>query len=57
MINRTSELGERQLDLDVWQKLYYKEQKQYRRQRLLAIKYLYEGKSRREVTLIIRLYL
>lgn len=50
MINRTSELGERQLDLNLWHKLYYKEQKQYKRQRLLAIKYLYEGKSRREVT-------
>ena len=50
MRNRTLQLSDRQLDLDLWQKLYYKHQKQYTRQRLLAIKYLYEGKSRREVT-------
>jgi hypothetical protein len=50
MQNRTLQLSDRQLDLDLWQKLYYKHQKQYTRQRLLAIKYLYEGKSRREVT-------
>jgi hypothetical protein len=46
-------LRERQLDLDLWQKLYYKYQKDYVRKRLLAIKYLYEGKNRTEVSAII----
>ncbi|MBW4616161.1 MAG: hypothetical protein KME21_23380 [Desmonostoc vinosum HA7617-LM4] len=41
MRNRTLQLSARQLDLDLWQKLYYKHQKQYTRQRLLAIKYLF----------------
>ena len=50
MVNRTLQLGDRQLDLDLWQKLYYKHQKEYQRQRLWAIKYLYEGKTREEVT-------
>lgn len=49
MPNKPFQLSVRQLDLDLWQKLYYKHQQQYIRQRLLAIKYLYEGKSRREV--------
>lgn len=43
-------LRECQLDWDLWQKLYYKNQKQYLRKRLLAIRYLYEGKSRTEVS-------
>lgn len=51
--NRTFQLGDRQLDLDLWQKLYYKYQKDYVRKRLLAIKYLYEGKNRTEVSAII----
>ena len=51
--NRTFQLGDRQLDLDLWQKLYYKNQKDYVRKRLLAIKYLYEGKNRTEVSAII----
>ena len=48
--NRTLQLSDRQLDWDLWQKLYYKNQKQYLRKRLLAIRYLYEGKSRTEVS-------
>jgi hypothetical protein len=50
MTNRTLQLGERQLDLELWQKLYYKHQKEYLRKRLLAIKYLSEGKTRTEVS-------
>lgn len=50
MVSRTEQLRDRSLDLEMWQKLYYKHQQQYLRQRLLAIKYLYEGKTRREVT-------
>ena len=50
VLNRTFQLCDRQLDLDLWQKLYYKHQQEYLRQRLLAIKYLYEGKNRTEVS-------
>ncbi|MBR8838790.1 MAG: IS630 family transposase [Stigonema ocellatum SAG 48.90 = DSM 106950] len=53
VINRTFQLETRQLDLDLWQKLYYKYQKDYVRKRLLAIKYLCEGKNRTEVSEII----
>ena len=48
--NITFKLGDRQLDLELWQKLYYKCQQEYLRKRLLAIKYLYEGKTRTEVS-------
>ena len=48
--NKTFRLGDRQLDLELWQKLYYKCQQEYLRKRLLAIKYLYEGKTRTEVS-------
>jgi hypothetical protein len=44
--NRTFRLCDRQLDLELLQKLYYKYQQEYVRKRLLAIKYLHEGKSR-----------
>lgn len=54
MINRTFKLGERQLDVELWQKLYYKHQQRYLRQRLLAIKYLYEGRTRTEVSELVK---
>jgi len=41
------------LDLDLWQKLYYKTQKESLRRRLRAIKYLYEGKTRPEISRIL----
>ncbi|MCC5625963.1 helix-turn-helix domain-containing protein [Nostoc sp. CHAB 5715] len=50
LLNRTFQLGDRQFNLDLWQKLYYLHQQEYLRQRLLAIKYLYEGKTRTEVS-------
>lgn len=50
MLSRTEQLCQQPLDLELWQKLYYKHQQAYLRQRLLAIKYLCEGKSRREVS-------
>ncbi|WP_029638074.1 winged helix-turn-helix domain-containing protein [[Scytonema hofmanni] UTEX B 1581] len=53
MANRTFRLEVCQLDLDLWQKLYYLHQKEYQRQRLWAIKYLYEGQSREEVTQLV----
>lgn len=51
--NRTFRLCDRQLNMELWQKLYYKSQQEYLRKRLLAIKYLYEGKSRTEVSEIL----
>lgn len=53
MVNRTFQLEITSLDLDLWQKLYYKHQQEYIRKRLLAIKYLYSGQSRAEVAKIL----
>lgn len=50
MVSRTEQLRGKELDLETWQKLYYKHQQEYMRKRLLAIKYLYEGKTRRQVS-------
>ena len=41
------------LDLELWQKVYYKTKQEYLRKRLMAIKYLYEGKARSEICKII----
>lgn len=49
MSSKTERLSQKTLDLKLWQKLYYKYQQEYLRKRLLAIKYLYEGKNRRKV--------
>lgn len=48
--NRTFRLETHQLDVELWQQLYYKHQQEYIRKRLFAIKYLYEGYSRKEVS-------
>ena len=50
MRNRTFRLETNQLDMVLWQNLYYKYQQEYIRKKLLAIKYLFEGKSRIEVS-------
>jgi transposase len=50
MMRRTDKFHQIPPDWDLWQKLYYKHPQAYLRQRLLAIKYLWEGKSRSEVT-------
>jgi transposase len=50
MMRGTDKLRQISPDWDLWQKLYYKHPQAYVRQRLLAIKYLWEGKSRPEVT-------
>ncbi len=50
MTSRTDKLRQTPPDWELWQKLYYNHQKAYLRQRLLAIKYLWEGKTRPEVT-------
>lgn len=48
--NKTMQLCEREFDLQLWQKLYYQNQKDYLRKRLLAIRYLYDDKTRTEVS-------
>jgi transposase len=48
MKNRTQKLREIQPNWELWQKLYYQHQQNYIRQRLLAIKYLWQGKTRSE---------
>lgn len=50
MTSRSKKLRQIPPDWDLWKKLYYKYPQAYLRQRLLAIKYLWEGKSRPEVT-------
>ena len=41
------------LDKQEWQRLYYRNQQSYIRQRLSAIRYLSEGKSRAEVAILV----
>lgn len=50
MESRTQKLKQKQLNLEQWQKLYYQNQQSYIRARLLAIKFLAEGKTRKEVS-------
>ncbi len=42
-----------ELDLDLWKKLYLNSEKEYLRKRLLVIKYLYEGKDRKEIPALV----
>ncbi|NJO51986.1 MAG: helix-turn-helix domain-containing protein [Leptolyngbyaceae cyanobacterium RM2_2_4] len=48
-MDRLLALREKGLDEQEWLKSYYKNQKQYIRKRLEAIKYLWEGMTRKEV--------
>lgn len=48
-MERIESLRNKGMDAEEWQKAYYKHQQQYIRKRLDAIKYLLEGKSRKEV--------
>ncbi len=50
MPSRTQVFKEQSQDLEQWKKLYYQHQQEYIRKKLKALKYLWEGKSRREVT-------
>ena len=52
-MNLSQRLRESSLDKKQWQRLYYKNQQTYIRQRLSAIRYLSEGKSRAEVAQIL----
>ena len=47
--NRTDIFRVYDLDLDLWQKLYYTHQQEYLRKRLRAIKAVHEGQSRYQV--------
>lgn len=49
-MNRTQALRNKPFDADEWQKLYYRNQQQYMRQRLTAIQLLHEGQSRSQVS-------
>lgn len=49
-MNRTHAFREKPFDADEWQKFYYRNQQHYIRQRLTAIKLLYEGQSRTQVS-------
>jgi transposase len=48
-MNRSEQLKEKKFEEQEWQKLFNKYQQQYIRTRLEAIKYLHEGKNRKEV--------
>ena len=48
-MSRLEQLKTKSFEKEEWQKLFYKHQQQYIRKRLEAIKYLHEGKTRREV--------
>jgi transposase len=48
-MDRLERLRSKGLEEEEWQRIYNKYQQQYIRNRLQAIKYLYEGKSRKEV--------
>lgn len=49
-MNRTQALQNQSFDLEEWQKLHYRNQQQYIRHRLTAIKLLQEGQSRTQVS-------
>lgn len=49
MTSKTQQFHQQPQDLELWKKLYYQHQQEYIHQKLKAIKYLWEGKSRAEV--------
>lgn len=53
-MDRLEELREKPFAIEMWQKLFYQNQQSYIRKRLQAIKYLYEGMTRKEVLLEVR---
>lgn len=48
-MKRAEQIRVKSFEEEEWQKLFYKQQQQYIRKRLEAIKYLHEGKTRKEV--------
>jgi transposase len=53
-MDRLEKLREKPFEIEIWQKLFYQNQQSYIRKRLEAIKYLYEGMTRKEVTIEVR---
>ena len=53
-MDRIEKLREKPFEIEIWQKLFYQNQKTYIRKRLEAIKYLYEGMTREEVMIEVR---
>ncbi len=53
MRSRTEDLKRQQLNDKQWQKHYYHHQQSYLRARLLAIKFLSEGKTRTEAAQLV----
>ena len=48
-MNQTQAVQNKPFDADEWQKLYYRYQQKYIRQRLEAVKLLHQGNSRTQV--------
>lgn len=53
-MDRLEKLREKPFEIEIWQKLFCQNQKTYIRKRLEAIKYLYEGMTRKEVMIEVR---
>jgi transposase len=53
-MDRLKKLREKSFEIEVWQKLFYQYQNTRIRKRLEAVKYLYEGMTRKEVMLEVR---
>ena len=53
-MDRLEKLREKPFEIAVWQKLFYQNQKSRIRKRLEAVKYLYEGMTRKEVMIEVR---
>ncbi|MBD2150579.1 helix-turn-helix domain-containing protein [Pseudanabaena sp. FACHB-1277] len=53
-MDRLKKLREKSFEIEVWQKLLYQYQNTRIRKRLEAVKYLYEGMTRKEVMLEVR---
>jgi transposase len=53
-MDRLEQLREKPFEIEIWQALFYQNQQNYIRKRLQAIKYLYEGMTRKEVMIEVR---
>lgn len=53
-MDRLEKLREKPFEIEIWQKLFYQNQKSSIRKRLEAVKYLYEGMTRKEVMIEVR---
>ena len=53
-MDRLEELRGKPFEVAVWQQLFYQNQKSRIRKRLEAVKYLYEGMTRKEVMIEVR---